>query len=203
LSTKADSGNHGNFLNLGGELNRPRKKAALLTVPIVCAVIARALELDELAFAALIALSFHCMLLRTGEALALQFKALELGDEVGVCSLYSSKSGLRTGSEEAVSIRDPLVLDLLPLTLVECQFRGQRLWPHSSQSFRNRLKAYMRFFRISHLNMKPYSLGRGGATWLLQQGVPLDVILVRGRWKSLGVARLYLEDGLGKLRSYG
>jgi hypothetical protein len=61
----------------------------------------------------------------------------------------------------------------------------------------------MRFFRISHLNMKPYSLGRGGATWLLQQGVPLDVILVRGRWKSLGVARLYLEDGLGKFRSYG
>lgn len=35
------------------------QKAAPLTVPIVCAVIARALELDELAFAALIALSFH------------------------------------------------------------------------------------------------------------------------------------------------
>jgi integrase len=83
------------------------QKAAPLTVPIVCAVIARALELDALAFAALIALSFHCML-RTGEALALQ-----LGDEVGICSLYSSKSGLRTGSEEAVSIRDLLVLDLL------------------------------------------------------------------------------------------
>ena len=79
--------------------------------------------------------------------LALPFKDLELGDEVGICSLYSSKSGFRTGSEEAVSIRDPLVLDLLrALAMVGGQFRGQRLWPHSSQSFRNRLKAYMRFF---------------------------------------------------------
>ena len=87
----------------------------------------------------------------------------------------------------------------LPESTQQGQFRGQRLWPHSSQSFRNRLKAYMRFFRISHLNMKPYSLRRGGATWLLQQGVPLDVILVRGRWRSLGVARLYLEDGLAHI----
>ena len=116
----------GNCLNLGGELTRPRKKAALLTVPIVCAVIARALELDELAIAALIALSCHYMLPRKGEALALQFKALELGDEVGVCSLYSSsKSGLRTGSEEAVSIRDPLVLDLLHLDIwLNVNFEG-------------------------------------------------------------------------------
>ena len=47
--------------------------------------------------------------------------------------------------------------------------------------------------------MKPYSLRRGGATHLLQTGVPLDVILVRGRWRSLGVARLYLEDGLAQI----
>ena len=55
-----------------------------------------------------------------------QFKALELGDEVGVCSLYSSsKSGLRTGSEEAVSIRDPLVLDLLHLDIwLNVNFEG-------------------------------------------------------------------------------
>ena len=73
------------------------QKAAPLTVPIVCAVVARALELNEIAFAALFGLAFHCML-RTGELLALQFKDLELGSSTGICSLYSSKSGLRTGS---------------------------------------------------------------------------------------------------------
>lgn len=34
---------------------------------------------------------------------------------------------------------------------------------------------------------------------MLQQGIPLDLILLRGRWRSLGVARLYLEDGLAQI----
>eukprot|EP00435_Cladocopium_sp_Y103_P046259 s2759_g13.t1 len=48
-----------------------------------------------------------------GEILALQWKDLELSHQCGVVSLYSSKSGMRTGSEEAVSIRDSLVLEVL------------------------------------------------------------------------------------------
>lgn len=76
---------------------------------------------------------------------------------------------------------------------------GQKLWPHSAQAFRDKFESYMRFFNIEHLKMKPYSLRRGGATFLLQEGLPLDCILLRGRWKSLGVARLYLEDGLAQI----
>lgn len=49
--------------------------------------------------------------------------------------------------------------------------------------------------------MKPYSMRRGGATYLLQAGVPVETILVRGRWRSIAVARLYLEDGLAQLPS--
>jgi hypothetical protein len=48
------------------------------------------------------------------------------------------------------------------------------------------------------MGFKPYSLRRG-ATLLLQQGMPLEAILSRGRWKSVDVARLYLEDGLVQL----
>ena len=175
------------------------QRAPPLTVWIVKAVIARALEIDQLAFAALFAVGYHC-LLRTGELLALQFKDLELSSETGVISLYSSKSGLRTGTEEAVAVRDPLVLDL-PRTLAVSQrfCPGQKLWPYSAQFFRNRFAEHMRFFRISHLQMKPYSLRRGGATFLLQIGLPLDTILLRGRWRSLNVARLYLQDGLPQL----
>ena len=104
----------------------------------------------------------HC-LLRTGELLALQFKDLELSTETGVVSLYSSKSGLRTGTEEAVAVRDPLVLELLQTLAVSQKFcPGQKLWPHSAQFFRNRFAEHMRFFRIAHLKMKPYSLRRGG-----------------------------------------
>ena len=49
------------------------QRAPPLTVWIVKAVIARALEIDQLAFAALFAVGYHC-LLRTGELLALQFQ---------------------------------------------------------------------------------------------------------------------------------
>ena len=54
-------------------------------------------------------------------------------------------------------------------------------------------------FHLTELNFKPYSLRRGGATHgYIQQGV-LEAILLRGRWHSLAVARLYLEDGLAQL----
>lgn len=175
------------------------QRAPPLTALIVRAVVGRAVENNEIAFATLVAVGFHC-LLRTGELLALQFKDIELGPHLGVISLMSSKSGLRTGTEEAVTVRDALVLDLLrTLVATNRVFRGQKLWPHSNQYFRDRFRSFMRFFRICHLNMKPYSLRRGGATYLLQEGTPIDVILLRGRWKSLGVGRLYLEDGLAQI----
>ena len=154
----------------------------------------RAVELGEIAFACLIGLGFHCML-RTGELMAIQYKDLEVSQSCGIISLYSSKSGLRTGTEEAVSIRDSLVLDLLRTALtIHKQSPGQKLWPHSSQFFRNEFRRYLRYFWILHLELKPYSLRRGGATYLLQRGLPLDVI-----WRSLAVARLYLQDGLAQI----
>ena len=175
------------------------QRAPPLTVAIVCAVIGRAVQCNDVLFATLFALGFHC-LLRTGEILAIQFKDIEFTDSCGIISLLSSKSGLRTGTEEAVAVRDKLVLQLVD-TLFSLEYfaPGQKLWPHSAQAFRDRFESYMKFFNIQHLNMKPYSLRRGGATFLLQEGLPLDCILLRGRWKSLGVARLYLEDGLSQI----
>lgn len=88
-------------------------------------------------------------LLRTGEILALQFQDFEFNKDCGVVTLRSSKSGLRTGTEEAVSIRDSLVLNLLQtLWDTELRFRGQKLWPHSGQHFRTTLDRYLQFFGL-------------------------------------------------------
>ena len=175
------------------------QRAPPLTCWLVKAIVSRAVEKGAVAFATLIALGFNC-LLRTGEILALQFQDFEFNLECGVVTLRSSKSGLRTGTEEAVSIRDPLVLNLLhTLSVTECHSPGQKLWPHSGQYFRSTLEKYLTFFRVSHLKFKPYSLRRGGTTYMLQCGISLDFILLRGRWRSLGVARLYLEDGLAQI----
>ena len=174
-------------------------RAPPITPFIIKAFIARAVELADVSFAVLLALGFHS-LLRTGELLALQFQDFEIGLSTGVVTLKGSKTGLRHGTEEAVALRDALTLQLLR-TLFSMQHRypGEKIWPHSAQCFRERFRKYLQYFRISNLSFKPYSLRRGGATYLLQEGVPLDVILLRGRWRSLAVARLYLEDGLAQI----
>ena len=70
-------------------------------------------------------------------------------------------------------------------------------------SFVNNSDDIKRFFGlwIMHLNPKSYSLRRGGGTFLPQQGVAMETILLRGRWRSLAVACLYLQDGLAMIPS--
>lgn len=176
-------------------------RAPPLTVLLAKAIISRAVQKGDLCFACIVALAYHA-LLRTGEVLALRFCDLEFNLQCGVVSLQQSKSGLRSGSQEAVALRDRCTLQLLD-TLWTCQrhFPGQKIWPHSGQAFRKRLLSYFRFFRVVHFGYKGYSLRRGGATFLLQHGVPLEAILLRGRWKSISVGRLYLQDGLAQLPS--
>lgn len=69
------------------------------------AFVARAVATGNLRFAALIAIGFHG-LLRTGELLALSFKDMEISSSCGVVSLDHSKAGWRTGSKEAIALRD-------------------------------------------------------------------------------------------------
>ena len=174
-------------------------RAPPLTRDLACAFIAKAVAAGKLALAALIGLGFHA-LLRTGELLKLRFKDIEWNTECGVVTLHQSKTGLRTGAQEAVALRDSLVFQLLDtLVSVRNPCPGDLLWPHSGGSFRKEFLLLSQFFRVDHMKFKPYSLRRGGATFLLQSGVALETILVRGRWRSLGVARLYLEDGLAQL----
>ena len=174
-------------------------RAPPITPLLVRAFVADAVARRELRYAALLCLGFHC-LLRTGELLEIRFGDLEIGERTGVLTLKSSKSGLRTGAMEAVAIRDPITLELVnTLLLITPHFRGDLLWPHSGQSFRNRFRLSCERFRVAALAYKPYSLRRGGATMLLQANLPMELILVKGRWRSVGVARLYLEDGLAQL----
>eukprot|EP00438_Fugacium_kawagutii_P002591 Skav214080 [mRNA] locus=scaffold2927:68069:70095:- [translate_table: standard] len=154
-------------------------RAPPITVDIVRAFIGRAVLSDQLAFASLVAVGFHG-LLRTGELLTLQFRDLELNSECGILSLRATKSGQRTNTLEAVALRDSLTLQLLEtLRMVAGTEPCSPLWPHSPQAFRETFRKYCQFFRISHLLFKPYSLRRGGATFLLQQGVPMEAILLK------------------------
>jgi hypothetical protein len=48
---------------------------------------------------------------------------------------------------------------------------------------------------------RPYSLRRGGATAVFQQTKSMEAALLRGRWESTRVARLYISDALSYIPS--
>ena len=109
-------------------------RAPPMTAVLARAFVARAVATGNLRFAALIAIGFHS-LLRTGELLALSFKDLEISSSCGVVSLDRSKTGWRTGSKEAIALRDRLTLQLLDVLLSAQSPPGEKVWPHSAQKF--------------------------------------------------------------------
>ena len=109
-------------------------RAPPMTAVLARAFVARAVATGNLRFAALIAIGFHS-LLRTGELLALSFKDLEISSSCGVVSLDRNKTGWRTGSKEAIALRDRLTLQLLDVLLSAQSPPGEKVWPHSAQKF--------------------------------------------------------------------
>ena len=184
----------------GGDFSALRAPATD-TYMLARAFIARAVRLGDLRLAAMIGLGFHA-LLRTGKLLAIQFQDLEVSLECGIVSLKCSKSGLPTGGQEAVALRDPLCLQILDALIATASpAPGEKLWAQSAHCFRVAFKRLINFFNAAQFQLRPYSLRRGGGTFLLQGGMAMEAILVRGRWKSLAVGRLYLEDGLSQVPS--
>lgn len=136
-------------------------------------------------------------LLRAGKLLAFTFDTIEMGGICTVISLPVSRSGLCTGARKAIAVRDTTTLDLLRTLAAVSNAQGvTRLWPYLPQAFRTAFYGLCRKFRVCYLKFKPYSLRRGGATFLLQQGLALELVLIRRRWKRVFVVRLYLEDSL-------
>lgn len=176
-------------------------RAPPITEDLCLAMISRSLQTDELSFAALLGLGFHCFL-RTGELLTARPADLLVGQRSGVIRLPASKGGTRHNVQESVSISDPMLLDILRELLL--YKRAMRLtqvpiWTHSATRFRKQFQSLVAFFKVEHLKFRCYSLRRGGATAYFQKYGLMEKTLLRGRWASIAVAKLYLCDGLAQL----
>lgn len=176
-------------------------RAPPITSDLVLAMASYHLQKDNFTFGALLLLSFHCFL-RTGEALQLKADDFLLGKDKGIVRIPRSKGGVRRNMVESITIDDPMVIDVL-LELFDLKkslgLLRLPLWTGSGQSFRGLFYRTCRIFAVSHLNFRCYSLRRGGATAYWQACGSLDKVLLRGRWQSTGVARIYLCDALSQL----
>lgn len=178
-------------------------RAPPLTQLLVRSMASFELENGNLEMAAMLLTAFHC-LLRTGEALKMTCADLVLGYSTGVLQLRSTKTSQRFSANEAISITDPLVVDVLS-TLVtirkELRCLEAPVWRASPQVFRNRFKELMVAYDLERHQFRPYSLRRGGATHLFQVTHSMEATLTRGRWESSKVAKVYISDGLSYLPS--
>ena len=57
----------------------------------------------------------------------------------------------------------------------------------------------VKFLKLEGLNIRPYSIRRGGATHHFHLNGNMSATVVRGRWSSAKTARIYIEDGLASL----
>ena len=166
----------------------------------VCkALVGLFMELNEVSLAFLIALGYHAYL-RTGELLKLRNQDVQCRKHDGVVTIRASKTGLRFNIDEAVSIYDATVIQLWEIHSSLHRSADALVWPRGAHQFRRLFQDGLHCLHLDKAGFQPYSLRRGGATAHYAARRSLDGILLRGRWRSLGVARLYLQDGLANLR---
>ncbi len=178
-------------------------RAPPLTWYIVKAFASYEISCGNLEMATGLMLAFHC-LLRTGELLSLNLDEITVSKTQGLCSLIGTKSGKRNAANEVISITDPLVLQLLQELFKHRRFHGDcatRLYSSSSAVFRKRFNFLCTHFGLQTFVFRPYSLRRGGATAFFQKTQSMEATLIRGRWESSRVARIYITDGLSFLPS--
>lgn len=157
----------------------------------------------ELTMAALLLVGFHA-LLRTGELLQIRAVDFMLNQSAGLVSLPSSKSGVRNNSRESVSFHDPVVLATVrEMVQLKVQLHQEYLpcWQYSGSAFRSLFQRAVEAVGAAHLQLRPYSLRRGGATYEMQSHGLMERTFIRGRWKNSNIARLYICDGLSLLPS--
>lgn len=175
------------------------QRAPPLPRQICLALVGYFLHREQVFMAFLLALGFHAFL-RTGEILKLQCQDITMGSKSGVVVVRRSKSGLRFNMDESVALYDHHLPRLWELCQLDRTMgRSDYLWQHSGSKFRDLFYEGLAALHLQDMGFQPYSIRRGGATHSFATSLALDRVILRGRWRSLSVARIYLEDGQAQL----
>eukprot|EP00971_Amphidinium_carterae_P349027 6490805-Amphidinium_carterae.1 len=141
----------------------------------------------------LLLLGFHT-LCRSGELFAIRKRDITINPITGqgVLFLPISKSGERSGHQESVSLRDPWLGKLLYCILRPLS-SDALLSSETPACQRARLQTAVAALQLAP-SIRWYSLRRGGATALYQQGAEFNHIAIRGRWANAQTVRIYIND---------
>jgi len=181
----------------------PMPKSILTAVAYVAVLQGMSLEphniLMWLSFSVCVRVGFYA-LLRPKELFELTKRCLRLptsrvviGNFVGVCTILDPKNRAFMGRLQARMIKDTGTLEWL-LWYCAHMNESQVLWPYSDRRFSLCLYACLKFLGLDGLSLTPASLRAGGATEMLESGVPVQNIKFAGSWASDRSLACYLQE---------
>lgn len=157
------------------------------------------------AHALAILLAFECYL-RNSETCNLRVQDVTLPGDARV-GHYSTLAALvikkaKTGKDQMVYIRDPLVIQLLKHFTAGAAADDQLLPGLTPRSFRRALRLGLKLVGFDDAPYTVHSLRHGGATrdYIFRRET-LEGVLERGRWRSVKTTRIYLQSARSVLLS--
>ncbi len=154
--------------------------------------------------AGVLALSWGA-LLRVGEVCAALRGDLLLPEDTnftnrfGLLAIREPKTRYSAARHQSAKLDIADLLEVVSLAFRTLR-REQRLWPHSSQTLRNRFRQLLVAAKLPTVTtagnraLDPGSLRPGGATWLLQQYENGELVQRRGRWMNYRVMSIYIQE---------
>ena len=141
-------------------------------------------------------LMFHCYL-RINEMISLLISDIALPEQNRFGSNNIILSALRvgkakTGRNQTVSIIDSHIHILLQ-SIIGNRSPNEKLFPFSSSAFTRIFHKSLSVLNISDMFV-PHSCRHGGATYDHINGMSIEQIMLRGRWKSNSSARTYIQS---------
>ena len=119
----------------------------------------------------------------------------------GVISLAFTKSGQRNAAFDASVINDAVVPQLFAVATANAPAGTSRdcyIFAGSEARFYGLFSQALEELGLSPFGFRPDSIRRGGATAFFRATGNMSATLERGRWATLRVGRIYVNDGLAK-----
>ena len=169
-------------------------RAPPMHAKLVIAILGFALANNLFSFGAGVLLMFFG-LLRPQEFFHLKRRDIQLSSPT-IVALWKTKTSRRKNASESASVNDAQAIALLTVFLRPLG-PDMFVWSKGPKEFREQFHSVLSRLAIQ-TPFRLYSLRRGGAS-RLSTILPMDEVLIRGRWQSAKTARVYIESAVAEL----
>ena len=172
----------------------PPNRATPFSPSIVLGLAGLCFEVGMISMAALLLVGFDGFL-RSGELFSMKVGDISFRRKMAIIKLAVTKGGQRRGLMEVIVITSSLAVKMLRLAC-KGKSRDDLVADGNGYYLRNLLRSLISSVGLPAARYSWYSLRRGGATAYFLRTGSMEKTLLRGRWMSTSIARLYIQDAV-------